>query len=96
MNVFRSQDTHYVGNIKGISKIYQQTYIDTNCKDGQAKLYPSKDVITAADLLYDKVIPIYDEQKVRLQKILMDRGTEYKYSVIFRKKEFTTIEKLNV
>lgn len=73
-----SQDTYYVGTIKGIGRIYQQTYIDTYCKVAQAKLYHSKVAITAADLLNDKVIPMYDQQGVRLLRILTDRGTEYK------------------
>jgi transposase InsO family protein len=73
-----SQDTYYVGNIKGVGRIYQQTFIDTYCKVAQVKLYPTKDAITAADLLNDRVIPIYDEHKVKLLRILTDRGTEYK------------------
>jgi transposase InsO family protein len=72
-----SQDTYYVGNIKGVGRIYQQTYIDTYCKVAQAKLYSSKDAITSADLLNDRVLPMYEEQGVDLQRILTDRGTEY-------------------
>lgn len=72
-----SQDTYYVGNIKGVGRIYQQTFIDTYCKIAQAKLYNSKDAITAADLLNDKVLPVYEEHGVDLQRILTDRGTEY-------------------
>lgn len=73
-----SQDTYYVGTIKGVGRIYQQTYIDTYCKVAKAKLYHSKDAITAADLLNDKVIPMYDDQGIRLLRMLTDRGTEYK------------------
>jgi transposase InsO family protein len=72
-----SQDTYYVGNIKGVGRIYQQTYIDTYCKVAQAKLYSSKDAITSADLLNDRVLPMYEEQGVDLQRILTDRGTEF-------------------
>lgn len=72
-----SQDTYYVGNIKGVGRIYQQTYVDTYCKVAQAKLYPNKDAMTSADMLNDKVIPMYEEQGVDLQRILTDRGTEY-------------------
>lgn len=72
-----SQDTYYVGNIKGVGRIYQQTYIDTYCKVAQAKLYQTKDAITSADLLNDRVLPMYEEQGVDLQRILTDRGTEY-------------------
>jgi transposase InsO family protein len=72
-----AQDTYYVGTIKGVGRIYQQTYIDTYCKVAQAKLYTAKDAITAADLLNDKVIPMYEEQGIRLLRILTDRGTEF-------------------
>ena len=72
-----SQDTYYVGNIKGVGRIYQQTFIDTYCKVAQVKLYNSKDAITSADLINDRVLPMYEEQGVDLQRILTDRGTEY-------------------
>lgn len=72
-----SQDTYYVGTIKGVGRIYQQTYIDTYCKLAQAKLYATKDAITAADLLNDRVVPMYEQYDVRLLRILTDRGTEY-------------------
>ena len=72
-----SQDTYYVGTIKGVGRIYQQTYVDTYCKLAQAKLYATKDAITAADLLNDRVLPMYEQHDVRLLRILTDRGTEY-------------------
>ena len=72
-----AQDTYYVGTIKGVGRIYQQTFIDTHCKVAQAKLYLSKDALTAAEILNDRVIPMYEEQGVRLLRMLTDRGTEY-------------------
>lgn len=72
-----SQDTYFVGTIKGVGRIYQQTFIDTYTKVAFAKLYHSKDAITAADLLNDQVIPFFESQEVRLLRILTDRGTEY-------------------
>ena len=48
-----AQDTFYVGNLKGVGRIYQQTFIDTYAKVGCAKLYDRKTPITAADLLND-------------------------------------------
>jgi transposase InsO family protein len=72
-----SQNTYYVGTVKGVGRIYQQTFVDTYCKIAQAKLYHTKDAITAADLLNDKVLPMYEEQEVRLLRLLTDRGTEY-------------------
>ena len=72
-----AQDTYYVGTIKGVGRIYQQTFIDTYSRVATAKLYTDKSAITAADLLNDRVVPFFDEQGIRLQRILTDRGTEY-------------------
>jgi transposase InsO family protein len=72
-----SQDTYYVGTIKGIGRIYQQTFIDTYSKVGFAKLYTNRNALVAADLLNDRVLPWFEEQDVRLLRILTDRGTEY-------------------
>src|SRR5918998_1331057 len=72
-----AQDTFYVGTLKGVGRIYQQTFIDTYAKVAFAKLYDRKTPITAADLLNDRVIPFYDEHGVKLQRVLTDRGTEF-------------------
>jgi len=72
-----SQDTFYVGTLKGVGRIYQQTFIDTYAKVGFAKLYTTKTPITAADLLNDRVLPFYDDHHLPLLRILTDRGTEY-------------------
>jgi transposase InsO family protein len=72
-----AQDTFYVGNMKGVGRIYQQTFVDTYSKIGFAKLYDRKTPLTAADLLNDRVIPFFDEEGVKLQRVLTDRGTEY-------------------
>ncbi len=73
-----SQDTYYVGNIKGVGRIYQQTFIDTYTRVAFAKLYESKHAITSADILNDRVLPFFEEQQVPLLRILTDRGTEFK------------------
>jgi transposase InsO family protein len=72
-----AQDTFYVGTLKGVGRIYQQTFIDTYAKVAFAKLYDRKTPITAADLLNDRVVPFYDEHEVKLQRVLTDRGTEF-------------------
>jgi transposase InsO family protein len=72
-----SQDTFYVGTIKGVGRIYQQTFVDTYSKWAAAKLYTTKTPITAADLLNDRVLPGLAEQGMSLLRILTDRGTEY-------------------
>lgn len=72
-----SQDTFYVGNLKGVGRIYQQTYVDTYSKVAHCKLYTSKTPITAADLLNDKVLPFYEANALPVLRVLTDRGTEY-------------------
>ena len=73
-----SQDTYYVGNIKGVGRIYQQTFIDTYSRVTFAKLYTSKHAVTAADILNDRLLPFFEENDIPLLRILTDRGTEYK------------------
>jgi transposase InsO family protein len=72
-----SQDTFYVGTMKGVGRIYQQTFVDTYAKVAFAKLYTTKTPIAAADLLNDRVLPFYEQHNVSLLRILTDRGTEY-------------------
>ena len=83
------EDTFYVGTLKGVGRIYQQTFVDTYAKVGFAKLgacpwarrsrdpKDRKTPLTAADLLNDRVIPFYEERAIPLQRVLTDRGTEY-------------------
>jgi transposase InsO family protein len=63
--------------IKGVGRIYQQTFIDTYSKVAFAKLYDRKNALVAADMLNDQVIPFFEEQDVPMLRILTDRGTEY-------------------
>jgi transposase InsO family protein len=72
-----AQDTFYVGTLKGVGRVYQQTGIDTYSKVGFAKLYDRKTALTAADLLNDRVIPFFDEHGLRVDRVLTDRGTEF-------------------
>lgn len=72
-----SQDTYYVGTIKGVGRIYQQTVIDTYSRVAFAKLYDRKNALVAADTLNDQVIPWFERQDVPVLRVLTDRGTEY-------------------
>lgn len=76
-----AQDTYYVGTIKGVGRIYQQTFIDTYTRVAFAKLYDNKNAITSADILNDRVLPFFEEQNIPLLRILTDRGTEFKGSL---------------
>ncbi|MEF2233196.1 MAG: IS481 family transposase [Candidatus Cardinium sp.] len=72
------QDTYYVGNFKGIGKVYTQLFIDSYSRVAHAKLYTDKTALTAADLLNDRILPFYQDQNIPILRILTDRGTEYK------------------
>ena len=72
-----AQDTFYIGTLKGVGRIYQQTFIDTYSKVVFAKLYDRKTPVTAADLLNDRVLAFFEEHEISLLRMLTDRGTEY-------------------
>jgi len=72
-----AQDTFYVGTLKGVGRIYQQTFIDTYSKYGFAKLYDRKNALVAAEILNDRVVPFFEEKEIPLLRVLTDRGTEY-------------------
>lgn len=72
-----SQDTYFVGTVKGVGRIYQQTFVDTYSKVAFAKVYDRKTALVAADLLNDRVLPFFEAHAVKLLRVLTDRGTEY-------------------
>jgi transposase InsO family protein len=72
-----SQDTFYVGYLKGVGRIYQQTVVDTYTSVAFAKLYTSKVPVTAADILNDRVLPFFEEENIPILRVLTDRGTEF-------------------
>jgi hypothetical protein len=67
-----AQDTFYVGNLKGVGRVYQQTFIDTYVKVACAKLYDRKTSITEADLLNDRPLPLLEEHEAKLLRVLAD------------------------
>lgn len=72
-----SQDTFYVGTLKGVGRVYQQTFVDTYSKVAHCKLYTTKTPITSADLLNDRVLPFFEEYGMSVIRMLTDRGTEF-------------------
>jgi len=72
-----SQDSFYVGTLKGVGRVYQQTFVDTYSKVAFAKLYTTKTPITAADILNERVLPFFESKDMSVLRILTDRGTEF-------------------
>jgi transposase len=67
-----SQDTFYVGYLKGVGRIYQQSVIDIYSSIGFAKVYTAKIPVTAADLLNDRVVSFFENQGVSVLRVLTD------------------------
>jgi len=72
-----NQDTFYWGTLKGVGKVYVQVVVDVFCSLAFAKLYTSKMPVTACDLLYERVLPFYEELGVEVGAVLTDNGREY-------------------
>lgn len=72
-----AQDTFYVGYIKRVGRIYQQTAIDTYSEVGFAKLYTAKVPVTSVDILNDRVLPFFESHMKPVMRVLTDRGTEF-------------------
>jgi len=72
-----NQDTFYWGSLKGVGKVYVQVVVDVFCSLAFAKVYTSKMPVTAADLLYDRVLPFYEALGVEVGAVLTDNGREF-------------------
>ena len=66
-----------MGALKGVGRIYQQTFIDTYTRVAFVKLYDRKNALVAAEALNDRVSPFFEEQGIPLLRVLNDRGSEY-------------------
>lgn len=72
-----AMDTFFVGNLKGIGKIYLQTVVDCHSRFAFGHLYNSKIPVTAAHVLNEKVLPFFEEHECPIVSILTDNGREY-------------------
>ena len=72
-----AQDTFYVGCLKGVGRIYQQTGIDTYSRVAFAKLYVTKVPLTAADMMNDRMLPFFDQHQIPILRMLTDCGNEF-------------------
>ena len=72
-----NQDTFYWGTLKGVGKVYVQVVVDAFCSLAFAKVYTSKMPVTAAELLYDRVLPFYEALGVEVKAVLTDNGREF-------------------
>jgi transposase InsO family protein len=64
------------GAVKEVKRAYLQVVVDTCGSYAFGKFYTSKLPETATDILYDKVLPFYEEQKLAVKNVLTDNGRE--------------------
>ena len=70
-------DTFYVGQLKGVGKVWQITACDAACSYGVAWLLPAHTAEAAAHFLRTILVPCYRRAGWRLQRVLTDGGPEF-------------------
>ncbi|MDI6839918.1 MAG: IS481 family transposase [bacterium] len=70
-----SEDTFYIGCLKGVGRIYHQVACDCFSSFGAAKIYDSKTTDTSCDFVGNYLIKKFTG--VRIERLLTDCGTEY-------------------
>jgi transposase InsO family protein len=71
-------DTFYIGNLKGVGKVWQITACDAATSYGLAGLLPTHDAAAAAAFLRQVVAPHYQRAGWPVQRVLTDGGPEFK------------------
>jgi hypothetical protein len=72
-----SQDTFYVGTLKGVGRVYLHTVVDTYGSYAFGFLHTSKQPEAAVAVLHNDVLPFYQDQGIAIEKILTDNGREF-------------------
>lgn len=71
-------DTMYVGNLKGVGKIWQYSAVDGACSFGFARVFAGeKSAARAAWFLDHEVVPVYAEAGILLREVVVDGGPEF-------------------
>lgn len=70
-----SEDTFYIGCLKGIGRIYHQVACDCFSSFGAAKIYTNKTADTSCDFVENHLVKKFTP--VKMERILTDCGTEY-------------------
>jgi transposase InsO family protein len=73
-----SLDTFYIGQLKGVGKVWQITACDAASSYGVAWLMPGLSAEAAAAFLTHFLLPVYRRAGWPLQRVLTDRGSEFK------------------
>ena len=72
-----SQDTFYVGRLKGVGKVYLHAVVDTFSSYAFGYLHTSKQPEAAALVVHNDVMPFYQAHDLTIGAILTDNGREF-------------------
>jgi len=72
-----SQDTFFVGTLKGVGRVYMHTVIDTYGSFAFGFLHTTKQPEAAVSVVHNDVVPFYKEHGIEVKAILTDNGREY-------------------
>ena len=72
-----SQDTFYVGTLKGVGRVYLHAVVDTYSSYAFGFLHTSKQPEAAAAVLHNDVLPFYKSKGLTIQALLTDNGREF-------------------
>ena len=72
-----SQDTFYVGRLKGVGKVYLHAVVDTFSSYAFGYLHTSKQPEAAALVVHNDVMPFYQAHDLTVGAILTDNGREF-------------------
>lgn len=71
------QDTFYVGQLKGVGKVYLHAVVDSYSSYAFGFLHTSKQPEAAVAVLHNDVLPFYRQHELLVQRLLTDNGREF-------------------
>lgn len=72
-----SQDTFYVGVLKGVGRIYLHAVVDTFGSYAFGFLHTTKQPEAALAVLHNDVLPFYQDKGLKVDALLTDNGREF-------------------
>jgi transposase InsO family protein len=70
-------DTFFVGQLKGVGKVYLQSVIDCHSRYAWGRLFTSKLPVTAVYVMNNDVLPVFEEHGAAITTVLSDNGREF-------------------
>lgn len=70
-------DTFFVGQLKGVGKVYLQTVIDCYSRYAWGRLYTNKLPVTAVHVMNNDVLPTFEAHGAKITTVLSDNGREF-------------------